>query len=186
MNIDETKITSYYSIIAVLLRELRVQRGLQKAQFADFIAKPTSAWEDIESGKKRLDFDTLLRVCRGIFVSPGQILQTADGYDAFLRAQGWAVVMTDVGSALTDGLMKRAKEYWDTHGGKFRDNGNMLMQPPVLVAPYVQNNMWYGLIPAFQYAVDEQFRAAQDDAENFKLPVFEPQVQIPTEADGSF
>lgn len=124
MTNDETKITTYYSIIAILLRELRVQRGLQKAQFADFFAK--------------------------------------------------------------HGLMKRAKDYWDTHGGKFRDNGNMLMQSPGLFAPYLQNNMWYRLIPVFQYAVDEQFRTQQSDPENFKLPVFEPQVQVPIEADGSF
>ncbi|MFM0141268.1 helix-turn-helix domain-containing protein [Paraburkholderia sp. RL18-085-BIA-A] len=80
--IDETKITTYLSICAVLLRELRVQRNMHRAQFADFFAKPASAWENIESGKTKLEFDTLLRVCRGVFVPPGQVLQAADGCES--------------------------------------------------------------------------------------------------------
>ncbi|MCA8448914.1 helix-turn-helix domain-containing protein [Burkholderia vietnamiensis] len=183
MLIDETKITTYHTICAVLLRELRVQRGFHRAQFADFFGKPASAWENIETGKSRLDLDILLRVCRGVFVSPGQVLQTADGYDGFLRAQGWSVVLTDVGSAATDGLLQHAKEYWASHGGRFRDGGTILMQPPIMVPPRLDNNMWYGLAPVFQYAVDEQFRALQSDPENFKLPTFNPQAPSPATAE---
>lgn len=85
MTIDEQNITTYHAICAVVLRELRVQRRMHPAQFADFLAKLPSAWQNIESGKARLDFDTLLRVGRGLSVPPSAILQVVDGYEFFLR-----------------------------------------------------------------------------------------------------
>lgn len=190
MLIDDTKLTTYYTICAVLLRELRVQRGMHGSQFGDFLGKPTSAWEGIETGKTRLDFDNLLRICRGTLASPGQVLQAADAYEGFLRSHRWTVVLTDVGSG-ADGLRKRATEYWQSHGSRARDNGTAPMyQTFILSAPYFRDNWWYELAPVFQYAVDEQFRAQQSDPENFKPlpPSLDLQVQATvteTNTDGS-
>ncbi|MGK8200582.1 helix-turn-helix domain-containing protein [Burkholderia cepacia] len=174
MNIDETKITTYHTICTILLRELRVQRGYHRAQFADFFGKPASAWEGIETGKSRLDFDTLLRVCRGIMQPPGPVLLVTDAYERFLRTCGWSVVLADAGK---DGLMTWAKEYWDTPGARFTDSSRPFV-PTALNEPYLQNNIWFNLTPAIRFAVDEQFRAEQNDAERFKpLPSILDQPQ---------
>ncbi|AOR66224.1 hypothetical protein BBJ41_00900 [Burkholderia stabilis] len=164
MIIDETKITTYNSICAVLLREIRVQRGFHRAQFADFFGKPASAWEAIEAGKSRLDLDVLLRVCRGLMQPPGLVLTVADAYERFLRYFGWSVVLTDTGA---DGLMKLANEYWKSPGGRFADNAPMFSSS-ILVEPYQQNNVWYNFAPVFRYVDDPQFRTEQNDEERFK------------------
>lgn len=82
----------------MVLRELRVQRNTHQSQVADYMAKSPSAWQDIESGKKKIDFDSLLRICRGFGVPPASIIQIADAYEHFLRVSGWSVVVTDVGA----------------------------------------------------------------------------------------
>lgn len=174
MIIDDSKFTTYSAICAIVLREVRVQRGMHRAQIADYFAKPSSAWENIESGKARIDFDVLLRVCRGLFLSPGMLLQAVDAYDMFLRAQGWSVAVTDNELKTTDALMTLAHEYWTTPGGRHQDSQPMMAVAPVLNAPYLQNNVWYGLAPVFLYAVNEPFRTSQ---QNFQIPPAAPIVQ---------
>ncbi|MGX5872984.1 helix-turn-helix domain-containing protein, partial [Burkholderia gladioli] len=172
MNIDKSKITTYYSVLAVLLREVRVKRGLHTAQFADCFAKQASAWEDIESGKHRLDLDVLMRVCNGLAHPLGQLIQSADAHANYLRLFGWTVVLSDLGGAKNDGLLESAKKYWGSPGGMSQDGLIPLVNPYVATVPFF-NGVWQAVEGVFAYAVDEQFRAHQDNAENFKPPVFE-------------
>lgn len=163
MTIDEQNITTYHAICAVVLRELRVQRRMHPAQFADFLAKLPSAWQNIECGKARLDFDTLLRVGRGLSVPPSAILQVVDGYEFFLRSFQWSVVVNDLEGK--DGLMKLANDYWKSPG--CRSDEAQTYGTPILNVPH-QNNGWQNVRNVFGYAVDPQFRAQQHDEERFK------------------
>lgn len=174
MTIDETKITTYHTICAIVLRELRVQRNLHQAEIADFFAKPPSHWQEVEAGTKKLDFDTLLRVCRGLGVPPAQVLSVADGYDLLLRLFGWSVVVTELSKA--DELIKRAKSYWQSPGYRAAQNFPYLSLS-VLNVPYndIENRTgWNNIIPVFQFAVDDMFRAQQLDASQFTIPEVQP------------
>ncbi|MCA8287615.1 helix-turn-helix domain-containing protein [Burkholderia vietnamiensis] len=163
MTIDDQNITTYHAVCAVVLRELRVQRRMHPAQFADFLAKLPSAWQNIESGKARLDFDTLLRVGRGLSVPPSAILQVVDGYEFFLRSFQWSIVVNDLEGK--DGLIKLANDYWKSPG--CRSDEAQTYGTPILNVPH-QNNGWQNVRNVFGYAVDPQFRAQQHDEERFK------------------
>lgn len=169
MIIDETKTTSFPCIITVILRELRVGRGIHQAVLSDHCNKPSSFWQSVEEGKTKLDLDNLLRVCRMLDALPSEIITTAERYRWALEAQGWCVLLSDIGTA--DALMKLAHRYWDSPGCRFWDTSawvgrNILNTPWFVDNGYAKG--WVGLTGVFQYAVDETFRAQQDNAENFK------------------
>jgi DNA-binding Xre family transcriptional regulator len=170
MNIDEKKITSYHYICAVVLRELRVQRNLHQAQVADFLTKSPAVWQDIETGTKKIDFDTLLRVCRGLAVEPGLILQIVDAYERYLRAFGWSVVVSDVTGS--DALRKEAHDYWKSPGCEAAQRMPTMSKPWILNIPEPVNPGWRFVSPVFLFAVDESYRAFQLDKErhNFVGP----------------
>ncbi|WP_343668592.1 helix-turn-helix transcriptional regulator [Paraburkholderia heleia] len=163
MTIDEQKITTYHSICAVVLRELRVQRSMHQAQVADHFSKPPTVWQDVESGKKKIDLETLLRVCRGMFVAPGLIMQIADAYEQFIRSYGWSVVVTDLAGA--DALIKLANDYWKSPGCRAKQE----FGTPILNVPFQQqNNGWLHISEVFGFVVDEQYRAMQLDEERHR------------------
>lgn len=165
MNIDEKKITTYHAICAVVVREYRVQRNIHLAQVADYMAKSPSAWQDIESGKKKIDFDSLLRVCRGLRVPPASIMQIADAYEHFLRFCDWSVVVSDVGGS--DVLITRASEYWKSAGCRAAQGFRSFSQP-ILDRPQYSNDGWRCVAPVFWFAVDERFRSLQLDEEQHR------------------
>ncbi|KWF20382.1 helix-turn-helix domain-containing protein [Burkholderia pseudomultivorans] len=169
MTIDETKMTTFQSICTIILRELRVARGIHQAVLADHCGKPPSFWEKIESGKTKLDFETLLRVCRGLDIVPSVVMQTAERYTWALRDRGWSVVFTDIGSA--DVLMEQAPKYWTSPGYRFWSSSSSV-GPSILDTPRWMDNVpvpgWYGLTAAFVFADSESFRKSQLDEERHR------------------
>lgn len=115
--VTNTRAPPSRSICTVILRELRVARGIHQAVLADHCGKPPSFWEKIEAGKTKLDFETILRVCRGLGIVPSVVMQTAERYTWALRDRGWSVVFTDIGNA--DVLMEQAPKYWTSPGYRF-------------------------------------------------------------------
>ncbi|WP_186136937.1 MULTISPECIES: helix-turn-helix domain-containing protein [Burkholderia] len=169
MIIDETKITSFQTICTIVLRELRVERRLHQAVVADQCGKPRSFWEKIEAGKSKLDFDVLLRACWALDVAPSLVMGTAERYTFAMKDRGWSVVFTDLGGA--DALLNHAIEYWDSPGHRAQQ-ASMWVDRAILDTPWRMDNVtypgWYGLKAVFEYAVNEDFRAMQNDKERFK------------------
>ncbi len=166
MIIDETKITSFQSIITVVLRELRVAQGIHQAVLSDHCNKPSSFWEKVEAGKNKLDLDTLLRVCRPLDALPSEIMSTAEKYRWAMEQRGWSVLLSDVGNA--DALMDLAPKYWASPGYRFwlasdRVGRTILDTPRYFETDYAKG--WFGLAAVFEFAVNERFRASQLDEE---------------------
>ena len=82
---DYPKITTYTSICVILLRELRIERGIHQAQVADWIGKSPSAWTKVEAGKSPLQFETFARVCLSFQVQPSTVMAAAVRYSQLLR-----------------------------------------------------------------------------------------------------
>ena len=82
---ETQNITTYSSICMILLRELRIERGIHQAQVADWIGKTPSAWTKVEAGKSPLQFETFVRVCFSFQVQPSMVMATAERYAALLR-----------------------------------------------------------------------------------------------------
>ncbi|AOZ05831.1 MULTISPECIES: helix-turn-helix domain-containing protein [Burkholderiaceae] len=166
MIIDETKITSFQSIITVVLRELRVAQGIHQAVLSDHCNKPSSFWEKVEAGKTKLDLDTLLRVCRPLDALPSEVISTAEKYRWAMEQRGWSVLLSDIGNA--DALMDLAPKYWASPGYRFWLASAWVGRTILDTPRFFDNGYakgWYGLAAVFEFAVDEGFRATQLDEE---------------------
>jgi len=158
---DESKITTITSICIILLRELRVERGIHQAQVADWMGKTPSAWTKIEAGKSPLQFEIFIRVCNGMAVMPSAVMATAERYAGLLSQNGWGIISTELDCA-EDGLLSQAQEYWVSPGGRSvganRWSFNSVLNGPI----YGLNNM-VTIANVFQFALDPVFRQSQLD-----------------------
>ncbi|WP_201777860.1 helix-turn-helix domain-containing protein [Pseudomonas sp. ES3-33] len=152
-------VTTYTSICMILLRELRMERGVHQAQVADWIGKTPSAWTKVEAGKSPLQFETFVRVCFSFQVQPSTVMATAERYAALLRQHKWAVLATEL-DLNEDGLLRYAQEYWASPGCR-NSLPNPWGAPSVLNGPLYNPDNTITLASAIRYALDANFRAAQ-------------------------
>ncbi|CAB3973882.1 XRE family transcriptional regulator [Burkholderia cenocepacia] len=162
MTIDETKVTTFATICVVLLREVRLERGFHQAQIADAIGKTASAWTKVEAGKSPLSFETFIRVCNSLQVSPSAVMAAAERYASMLTNKwsgpGWAVLSTEHDG--DDTLMRAAQEYWASPG--FRNHqANRWGFQTILNSPYPNADGTFTIAPVFEFAVNDAFREEQ-------------------------
>jgi transcriptional regulator with XRE-family HTH domain len=156
---DESKITSITNICIILLREIRVERGVYQAQVADWMGKTPSAWTKIEAGKSPLQFETFIRTCNGMAVMPSAVMATAERYAAFLIQNGWTIVSTEIDIA-QDTLLSQAQQYWASAGGRSL-GANHWGCTSVLNGPIYEWNNMVTIAPVFQFALNTEFRQSQ-------------------------
>ncbi|HHA1280256.1 TPA: helix-turn-helix domain-containing protein [Enterobacter asburiae] len=156
-------ITTYWSICMILLRELRIERGVHQAQVADWIGKTPSAWTKVEAGKSPLQFETFVRVCFSFQVQPSAVMAAAERYAALLRQYHWAVLSTELNIG-EDLLMIRAQEYWGSPGFRVSSTTptGWVMQS-VLNGPIYNLDGTITLALSFRFALDDKFRKMQLD-----------------------
>jgi transcriptional regulator with XRE-family HTH domain len=95
------KSTSYYTIIRILLRELRIERKVHQAQICQLLGITGitgSTWSKVESGEIQLTLEHVLTACFACHVLPSELFQTAQNYQNLLCNHGWYVAAH--GSAL--------------------------------------------------------------------------------------
>ncbi|MEB2307659.1 helix-turn-helix domain-containing protein [Citrobacter braakii] len=158
---ETQKITTYSTICMIILRELRIERGVHQAQVADWIGKTPSAWTKVEAGKSPLQFETFVRVCFSFQVQPSTVMATAERYAALLRQYQWAVLATDLNLG-EDLLLSRAQEYWGSPG--FRVSSTTPAgwgMPSVLNGPLYNHDRTITLASSIRFALDESFREIQ-------------------------
>lgn len=155
---DYPKITTYTSICVILLRELRIERGIHQAQVADWIGKSPSAWTKVEAGKSPLQFETFARVCLSFQVQPSTVMAAAERYSQLLRQHQWAVLATEL-SLDEDGLLRAAQDYWASPG--YRNFVPTPWAPSVLNGPLYNPDNSITLALSVRFALDKAFHEAQ-------------------------
>lgn len=78
------KTTCIQSIVAIVLKELRLERGLEPAQIADFINKTSSAVAKIEMGRMTLSLESLYAISFAYGIPGSQVLFAAEHYAQLL------------------------------------------------------------------------------------------------------
>ncbi|KHS67215.1 XRE family transcriptional regulator [Pectobacterium brasiliense] len=154
----------------ILLRELRIERGIHQAQVADWIGKTPSAWTKVEAGKSPLQFETFVRVCFSFQVQPSTVMATAERYAALLREYKWVVLTTDL-NLDEDLLISRTQEYWASPG--FRACNNTPAGwgvPSVLNGPLYNADRTITLALSIRFALDKSFREIQLSSQQVLSP----------------
>ncbi|HCR4046626.1 TPA: helix-turn-helix transcriptional regulator [Citrobacter freundii] len=154
------KITTFSSICLIILRELRVERGIHQAQVADWIGKTPSAWTKVESGKSPLHFELFIRVCFSFQVQPSAVMATAERYAALLRQYKWAVLATELNSN-EDALLLLTQEYWGSPGFRAGNTPAGSWGYSVLNGPLYNSDGTITLVSSIRFALDEKFKEYQ-------------------------
>lgn len=155
------KSTSFHTICRLLLRELRVEKGVTQAHISQLLGKAsTSSWSKVESGETPLTLEHLLTVCTACQIWPANFFGTAQNYMALLNQNGWYVAA--YGSPLSkedDQLGAAADEYYSVSASSRAQAPNMGMFQ-VLQTPWPYSGL-YAPLNVFRWALDPQWRDTQ-------------------------
>jgi transcriptional regulator with XRE-family HTH domain len=159
MTNDESKITTITNICVILLREVRTERGIHQAQVADWIGKTPSAWTKVEAGRSPLQFETFIRVCNSMQVTPSTVMAAAERYAGLLSQNGWALLASEL-AVEEDGLLRQAQKYWASPGCRNQPT-NRWGFVSVLNGPTYNMDRSVNLAAVFQFALDPAFQESQ-------------------------
>ena len=161
MTNNEAKITTFSSICVILLREVRMERGIHQAQLADWLNKTPSAWTKVEAGKSPLSLDVFFRVCNAMQVMPSTVMATAERYTSLFgnawNSDRWLVLFPEAGAVERDDLLMDAQEYWASPEGRNQQT-NRLGFNSILNGPIYSPDGMVTIAPVFQFALDPFFR----------------------------
>lgn len=139
--------TNLTSIIIMILKEHRLERGIQQALLAERLSKTPSNFNKIESGKSPLTMDIFLAICSNLAINASLVMSLAESYKNMLTNAGWVVMSSSLPES-DDELLKEANEYYQSH--VFKNRG---ISANSLNAPYMDMfNNYYG-IELFGYAM---------------------------------
>ena len=156
---NDNKVTSFSTIVLLLLKELRLERNIHQAHIADACDKTPSAWNKIESGKNPLSMEVFFRVCQAFQISPSSILATAERYRTLFSQHGWEIMSKNL-DFNEDLLLKEASEYYSSAGYRARISNTLLS---VLNGPFYNQNGTVTISEVFQFVLDENFKQIQID-----------------------
>ncbi|MGC0901055.1 helix-turn-helix transcriptional regulator [Pantoea agglomerans] len=151
--IDEStqRHTNLTSIATIVLKEYRLERGIQQALLAERLGKTPSNFNKIESGKTPLTMDVFLAICSNLAVKPSVIMNIAETYSNLMTNAGWVVMHSSLPES-DDDLLKEANEYYSSHVFKNRGFSNIALNIPYLE---IMTNYYFG-IEVFGYAMYPQ------------------------------
>ncbi|WP_213379354.1 helix-turn-helix domain-containing protein [Allochromatium tepidum] len=153
----ETKITTFSSICVILLREVRMERGIHQAQIADWLNKPLNAWIKVETGNDRLTLSLFLRVCNLLQVTPSVVMATAERYAFLFNQNRWLVLFPESDTVERDDLLMAANKYWTSLEG-MNQPANIPWPYSILNGPIYNSDGSISIAPVFQFALDPSFR----------------------------
>ncbi|MBI6136904.1 helix-turn-helix transcriptional regulator [Serratia plymuthica] len=83
--------TSFLTLIAFHIRDLREQNGITQAEIANKLGMTSAGWGKVENGKSALSVENLLKFCRVLNVQVGDVLLFAERSARKLLSEGWSI-----------------------------------------------------------------------------------------------
>lgn len=158
---DNQSVTSIQTIVAIVLKELRVERGIHQAQLADHLSKSASAIAKLESGQTALGLDIFYTICAAHNVVGSMVLAAAERYAQMFNASHWIVVRATPDK---ESLMDAASLYYSSPGFKRRQQmplTGLLGNNEILNGPAYWGNDIITMPDVFRFALQEDYRNEQ-------------------------
>jgi transcriptional regulator with XRE-family HTH domain len=162
------KATCMSGIALLVIKELRLERGVQSAYLAEKVGKSPSAWAKIEAGKSSFPMDSLFQAAQALWIPASNIIGAVERYSGLLGQNGWAILHSSL-SAEDDHLLVEAQCYYNTPGFKRRFqpvyglSGFNIFGISVLNSPVFNHDGSIQLIDVFRFVLDDSFRAEQQE-----------------------
>lgn len=83
--------TSFLTLIAFHIRDLREQHGITQAEIANKLGMTSAGWGKVENGKSALSVENLLKFCSVLNVRVEDVLLFAERSARKLLSEGWSI-----------------------------------------------------------------------------------------------
>ncbi|WP_186310592.1 helix-turn-helix domain-containing protein [Paraburkholderia sp. BCC1886] len=138
--------TNVSSVYRVLIKEVRLERGLTQAFLAEQLDRSPSWWSKLESGASEITLDQFVDVARVFNVQPSEFLRCGDGISPLLREH--FEFSSDVIAEGADDLLRFADAFFESKGYmSLRNRPGIYLPISASQCPTV-----------VRYCIDEKFR----------------------------
>jgi len=117
------KVTSYNTIIGLLLSNKRQNLGLSQIDVSKKLGVTSAGWGKIEKGLSTISIDNFFSACSALDLSPSELIKDAEDSVLRLKADGWYISKKKVDN---DGLL------WGTTMSSALAKGSLLGAIPVV------------------------------------------------------
>lgn len=152
-----SKLTNFTTVLLLITKECRLQKGLHQAQLAEKINKSPSSFAKIETGKSPLTMEVFLACCSALMISPSAVMSTAERYGSLLSNNGWSLLNSSL-EEHDDLLMRESQEYYSSPGYKKRLN---ILSVPALNGPIYYPNGNVDGLAVFLFSISPEFKKQQ-------------------------
>ncbi|WP_241623231.1 helix-turn-helix domain-containing protein [Rosenbergiella australiborealis] len=116
---DETAQSSNYStIMLMVLKEIRLERGIHQGVLAQSAGKSASAWTKIENGQSPLSMDTMFAVCSSLQLLPSYVLTLTEKLISIFNYHGYYFQSGMVEESENE-LLKLMLKYFNSKGYEY-------------------------------------------------------------------
>ena len=107
--------TSCFStLLALILKDIRLERNVHQAFIAQAIGKTPSAWGKIESSQSPLQMDSFFGACYALAMHPSQVMQVAERLIPIFNRYNWYFQSAHLGDE--DELVPLLQKYYASSG----------------------------------------------------------------------
>jgi transcriptional regulator with XRE-family HTH domain len=115
-NMDENSLNSSFSTLLLLvLKDIRLERGVHQGVVAQQAGKTPNAWTKIENGQSPLTTDAFFGACYGLQLQPSYVLSLVERLVPIFNNFGCYFQATTLGEA-EDDLLKLMLKYFNSVG----------------------------------------------------------------------
>ncbi|EMN7408035.1 helix-turn-helix domain-containing protein [Vibrio parahaemolyticus] len=109
------KNANFSTLSLMILKEIRLDRGIHQGVIADRIGKTPSAWTKIENGQSSLTFDVLIGACSALQVHPSHVTALMDKLIPLFAPYKFYFQVGTL-SYEEDDLLRLTSEYFNSKG----------------------------------------------------------------------
>ena len=109
------KNTNYSTLVLMILKEIRLDRGIHQGAIADRIGKTPSAWTKIENGQSILTFDVLVGACSVLQFHFSQVTGLMEKLIPILNSNGYYFQINPLNDEDND-LLSFINQYYKSSG----------------------------------------------------------------------
>ncbi|WP_035853751.1 helix-turn-helix domain-containing protein [Deefgea rivuli] len=80
---------SFSTGLLLVIKEIRLERGIHQGLIAQYIGKTPNAWTKIENGQSTLTADALFGVCNALQIQPSYMLSLVERLVPIFNSSGW-------------------------------------------------------------------------------------------------
>lgn len=137
------KLTCINSILAIILREARLEIGLDEASISSRLNKLPGYVAAMESGRENITTEYLYGISREFCFSVSTLINCLDKYSIYLSNEGWVFINKDI--LEEDDLLIKSKEYYESDQFKKVLAERSFMQPGMILnsfLPSINNEVY--------------------------------------------